>query len=79
MSHRELARRAKVRQSFISETECGETNPSLESMALIADALGCPVCELLMGDDVNGAVGLSRRDVQRIATAVMESMGRQIR
>ncbi len=49
-SQRELARRAHMTQGFISELECGKANPSLETMVLVADALRCPLVELVRTD-----------------------------
>ena len=41
----ELAALAYVRPAFIGQIERGETNPSLVSIALVANALGCEVAD----------------------------------
>lgn len=43
----DLANKADVSISFISDVTNGRGNPSLETMAAIADALGVPVVALL--------------------------------
>ncbi|HEY0875583.1 MAG TPA: helix-turn-helix transcriptional regulator, partial [Vicinamibacterales bacterium] len=51
LSQRQLAARAHMRKKFIGEIERGTSNPSLESMVLVADALGCELAELLPSGD----------------------------
>ena len=47
ISQRELAKRMKVDPSFISRLEKSEANPSKSTLLKVAQALGCPVEELL--------------------------------
>ena len=47
LTQQQLAARAHVHRKFVGEIERGETNPSLESMVLVPDALGCEVTDLL--------------------------------
>lgn len=42
-----LGRRSRVGSRFISEVELGRGNPSLGTMAMIADGLGCSVADLV--------------------------------
>lgn len=46
ITQKELAQRAFVSDRFISEIERGKENPSLASIVLLADALGCEVVDL---------------------------------
>jgi transcriptional regulator with XRE-family HTH domain len=46
MSQRELSRRSRVGYRFISEMELGRENPSLATIALLADGLGCDLSDL---------------------------------
>lgn len=50
MLQKELGRRARVSGKFIGEIERGESNPSLLTMALVADALNCTLVDLLATD-----------------------------
>ena len=43
----ELGRLSLVTSKYISEIELGTSNPSLMTMVLVADALGCQVADLL--------------------------------
>jgi transcriptional regulator with XRE-family HTH domain len=45
MSQVELARRALMGEKFIRDMEHGRENPSLESMVLLADGLGCEMAD----------------------------------
>ena len=58
MTQVELERRSRVGSKFISEIERGTTNPSLETMVLVADALGCDVVDLLLPDNSSTPVSL---------------------
>lgn len=46
ITQRELSRRSRVGYRFISETELGRENPSLEIIVLLADGLGCELADL---------------------------------
>jgi transcriptional regulator with XRE-family HTH domain len=46
ITQRELARRSRVGYRFISETELGRENPSLETIVLLAHGLGCDLADL---------------------------------
>ncbi|HET7288245.1 MAG TPA: helix-turn-helix transcriptional regulator [Pyrinomonadaceae bacterium] len=46
MTQRELARRSRVGYRFISEMELGRENPSLATIVLLADGLGCELADL---------------------------------
>ena len=47
ISQIELGRRARVSVRFVGLIERGESNPSLITMTLIADSLGCNIIDLL--------------------------------
>ena len=48
LTKRELARRAKVTEAYVSQLESGaRRNPSLPVLKRLAKALGVPVTELL--------------------------------
>lgn len=49
LSQEELAELAKMHFSYVSSVERGERNISLENIAKLAKALGCPLTELLKG------------------------------
>lgn len=55
MTQRELARRSRVGYRFISELELGRENPSLATIVLLADGLGCNVVDLFSSDQPNTA------------------------
>lgn len=46
MTQRELARRSRVGYRFISEMELGRENPSLATIVLLADGIGCELADL---------------------------------
>jgi transcriptional regulator with XRE-family HTH domain len=45
LSQQELAVKAKVSRTYISQIESGKVNPSISILARIADALGCSIKE----------------------------------
>jgi transcriptional regulator with XRE-family HTH domain len=63
-----LARICHVGAAFICEVEQGKSNPSLETMALLANGLGCRVGDLLAAD--NSDVILTAGDLERAREAV---------
>jgi transcriptional regulator with XRE-family HTH domain len=72
MSQAELGRSSRVTPKFISEIERGASNPSLMTMVLVADALGCGVSELLQPDKpiMSSALSLRVDDARRAREAV---------
>ena len=50
LSQRELAQLAYMGEEFVYQIERGTENPSLASIALLALALNCDVCDLLKTD-----------------------------
>src|SRR5688572_15662257 len=75
ISQTELGNRAHMRKKFIGEIERGTSNPSLESMALVATALDCAVSDLLpAGNEYN--VSIRTDDMRRAqeALAVLSSV-----
>jgi transcriptional regulator with XRE-family HTH domain len=52
-THAELAGRSRVSIKCISAIECGRTNPSLITMALLADGLGRGLAELFQAEDAS--------------------------
>jgi transcriptional regulator with XRE-family HTH domain len=46
LTQTQLAERAYLRKHFIWRIECEQANPSLATIALIADALGCEIADL---------------------------------
>lgn len=46
----ELAQRAGLAQPAISLIELGQANPTVQTLQQIADALGCPLADLLKAD-----------------------------
>ena len=46
LTQRDLARQSRVTRKFIQEVEDGTSNPSLETIVLLADGLGCEVADL---------------------------------
>jgi len=46
ISQRELGRRTRIGYRFISELELGRENPSLATIVLLADGLGCELAHL---------------------------------
>jgi transcriptional regulator with XRE-family HTH domain len=50
ISQVELGRRSRVTSKFISEIERGTSNPSLETVLLVADALGRSLPDLLQAE-----------------------------
>jgi len=47
ISQGDIARRLKVSRSFISNIENGKTNPTLTTIAKLANAVGVPTDELI--------------------------------
>ena len=69
MSQPELGRGARVTGKFIGLIERGTSNPSLVTMAFVADALGCELAELFELEHASGA-SLRARDVRRARQAL---------
>jgi transcriptional regulator with XRE-family HTH domain len=77
ISQVELGRRSRVTSKFIGEIERGTSNPSLETMLLVAHALKCDLAQLLQAERSSLAYVLLRADdVRRAqeAVAVMASV-----
>lgn len=51
MSFRELAKRANVSHSFIADIESGRSNPSIDTLKSLSQALDVSVIELIEGTD----------------------------
>lgn len=51
-SQEELGERADLSYKFLGEVERGAVNPSLDSLAGIANALSVPIAELFLNDEV---------------------------
>lgn len=51
ISQPELGRLARVTPKFIGQIERGESNPSLATMVLVADALGADLLDLLQAEN----------------------------
>ena len=47
LTQAELAQRAGLAQPAISLIEAGQANPTVQTIQQLADALGCPLAELL--------------------------------
>lgn len=71
ISQPELGRRARVGYKFIGQIERGVSNPSLETMALVADALGCTLTDLLQPEKSSAYVSLRADDVRRAQEALL--------
>lgn len=50
VNQRELARRSRVGYRFISEMELGRENPSLATIVVLADGVGCELADLFPAD-----------------------------
>ena len=70
ISQDQLGRRANMREKFIGQIERGTSNPSLESMALVAGALDCTVADLLTPTCAAPYLTLRIEDVQRAQEAL---------
>ena len=55
LSQTALAKRAGVTKSHVSQVERGVAGFSPENIALIAEALGCTIADLLPDDETAGA------------------------
>jgi transcriptional regulator with XRE-family HTH domain len=70
LSQRELARRARMTGKFVGQIERGASNPSVASLALVADALGCEVADLIQDQKSVPAVAIGREDARRAREAL---------
>lgn len=68
LSQPELGRLARVTPKFIGEIERGSSNPSLVTMALVADALGCGLADLLQTEK-GSYVSMRSDDARRVHDA----------
>lgn len=50
LTQAELAQRAGLGQPAISLIEAGQANPTVQTLQQVADALGCPLADLLKVD-----------------------------
>lgn len=73
LTQAELGRRARVGRAYISEIELGISNPSLETMVLVADVLACPVADLLR-DHRPTAAYLCEADMRRVHDSLRVAM-----
>ncbi|MFN4073763.1 MAG: helix-turn-helix domain-containing protein [Thermus sp.] len=55
LTQEELAEASNLHRSYVSQLERGLVNPSFQSLARIATALGVSVCDLLCPTDVEEA------------------------
>jgi len=82
LTQEQLAERSALSSKFIGEVERGAGNPTIETIARIADALDIRVSDLFesLDRDAGTAYRLSRRDVQvvREAAASIDSLLEQI-
>jgi transcriptional regulator with XRE-family HTH domain len=84
LSQPELAFRSRCTWKWISQIERGVSNPSLASMVLVANALGCHVADLLRPHDPR-IVTVRTQDIERarsalaVLTAVVVPRTRQTR
>lgn len=76
MSQATLGQRSRVGQKFISACELGQANPSLATIALIADGLGCDVADLIPRAQSSEHVLLRAEDISdaRAAVAILVSV-----
>lgn len=84
LTQEELAERSGLSYKFIGEIERGTGNPTIETVAQLAVALGVDVADLFAGDrDLAGAdvYRLSKRDIQvvREAAQSLDSVMRHLR
>jgi transcriptional regulator with XRE-family HTH domain len=72
----QLGQHSRVTYKFIGEMERGTANPSLVTMVLVANALGCTVTDLLHDDKSAAYVMLPADDARRVheAAAVIASI-----
>ena len=54
MTVRELATKSGLSPSYISGIENNKANPTLDKLKQIADALGVPVKDLIIGEEIEG-------------------------
>jgi transcriptional regulator with XRE-family HTH domain len=76
MSQPALGRRSRVGTKFIGEIERGTSNPSLVTMALVADALDCSLTDLFQSEKSVTYVSMRADDARRVqdAAAVIASV-----
>jgi transcriptional regulator with XRE-family HTH domain len=72
LSQAELGRRSRVSLDFISCIERGTSNPSLETMVLVACAMDCSDVDLLAPTSADPYVTLGADAVRRAQAAVEE-------
>ena len=70
LTQTELGIRAHMRKKFVGEIERGTSNPSLESMALVAGALDCNVSDLLSPGNACQCVPILDHDRRRAQEAL---------
>jgi transcriptional regulator with XRE-family HTH domain len=70
MTQAELGRRSRVSLDFISHIERGTSNPSLETMVLVACALDCSVVDLLTPQNAEPHVTLGADAVRQAQEAL---------
>ncbi len=74
LSQEELGMRSQVSCKFIGEIERGRGNPSIDSLAKIADGLGVRIMDILdfENSDGNGRTGADHASIER---AVIKRIG----
>jgi transcriptional regulator with XRE-family HTH domain len=70
ISQGELGQRSRVSLDFISRIERGNSNPSLETMMLVACALECDLTTLLRPESGSVCVTLREDDMRRAQDAI---------
>jgi transcriptional regulator with XRE-family HTH domain len=71
MSQREFARRARIGAKFVGQIERGTSNPSLESMVIVACALDCSLTDLLPGEETVPSLQVRVDDMRRAQEALV--------
>jgi transcriptional regulator with XRE-family HTH domain len=60
----------RISSKFVGQIERGESNPSIATMLLIADALRCGLHDLIPSDSIQPAVSIRADDVRRVQDAL---------
>ena len=72
ISQAELARRSRMTRKAIGQIERGTTNPTLETMTLIAAGLRCELVVTLHGDGESQRVVLDAAQARRASAALIK-------
>jgi transcriptional regulator with XRE-family HTH domain len=77
MTQAELAKKAKVTETYIGRLEAGRSAPGVDLVGRLAEALGTTIADLLPADDPPDTTEVLRTQARRLADALIPTADRE--